>query len=266
MAKRKATSSERMSRIAQRAYKRPRRTLRKGAVGYLRGARTWALSQAKHFKLGMPINPFPPKMRTRLTYAPAATYWTPGVNTVVAQYALNGLFQPELAGAVFGTGVQPLYFDQMCTSTGPYKQYKVHGWKGMVKIINPAGQYDDTPSTSSRDCWEVIYQQGFETTSEGDTNTELQSAPNIQRFLLPSGMVNGSAGQQTIHFSGRTRDFVDATVDDSTLAAVFSANPGVLIVGSIGVRSLNSETITAYVQITIEYDVEFFGFDATISA
>lgn len=235
-------------------------------TGRMASSRKWALSQAKHFPLGMPINPFPPKMRTKLTYAPAATYWNPASNSTVAQYALNGLFQPELAGAVFGTTVQPLYFDQTCTSTGPYKQYKVHGWKGKIKLINNMGAYSDTNSTSSRDALEIIWQQGFETTTEGDTNTELQSAPNIQRFMIPSGLTNGSAGEVTIHFSGRTRQFLDATVDDSTLAAVYSANPGVLIVGSLGVRALNSKTITAYVQMTIEYDVEFFGFDATVSA
>lgn len=226
----------------------------------------WTENQARRLKLQIPVNPFPPKFRTKLTYAPAATYWTPGVNSVVAQWALNGLYQPEIAGAVFGTGVQPLFFDQLCTSTGPYKQYKVHGWRGELKIQNCGGQYDDTPSTSARDSWDLIFQQGFELAAEGDTNTELQSAPNIQRYLVPNGFIGGADANQTIYFNGKVSDFMDRSVDDSTLAGAYTGNPSVVIYGNLGVRSLNSKTITAAVQLTIEYDVEFFGFDAAQSS
>ena len=43
--------------------------------------------------------------------------------------------------------------------------------------------------------------------AEGDTNTELQSAPNLQRHLLP-GIVNGSASQKSIYFQGKCKDFL----------------------------------------------------------
>lgn len=269
MVKRKISEADVASALMSLKRARTKKTGSRGKRNPARALsnnKKWVTSQARHIPLGIPINPFPSKLRTTLTYAPAATYWAPASNSAVAQYALNGIFQPEQSGAVFGTGVQPLYFDQMCTSTGPYKQYKVHGWRGKIKIINPTGQYDDTPSTSTRDCWEVIFQQGFELAAEGDSNAELQAAPNIQRFLVPSGIVNGSAGEITIHFNGRTRDFMDSTVDDSSLAGAYNGNPSVTVYGNLGVRSLNSKTITAYVQMTLEYDVEFYGFDSAISA
>lgn len=238
---------------------------RSRATGKMYSPVLWTENQAKSLKLQIPVNPFPPKFRTKLTFAPASTYWTPGTNTVVAQWALNGLYQPEIAGAVFGTGAQPLYFDQLCAATGPYKQYKVHGWKGMIRIQNCGGQYDDTPSTSARDSWDLIFQQGFELAAEGDTNTELQSAPNIQRYLVSNGFIAGADSNQTIYFNGKTTDFMDKTMDDSSLAGGYTGNPAVIVYGNLGVRSLNSKTITACVQLTIEYDVEFFGFDAAAS-
>lgn len=216
----------------------------------------------------IPINPFPPKMRTKLTWAPASTYWvptSPGVNTAIAQFALNGAFQPEISGAMYGTSSQPLYFDQLCSSTGPYKQFKIHGWKGKLQMINSSGQYNDTNSTSARDCYEVIFQQGYELAAEGDTNTELQASPNIQRRLLPNGPIAGDASKTIIYFNGRTRDFMDKTVDDSSLAGAYNGNPSVIVYGNLGVRSLNSMAITCYCQMTIEYDIEFYGFDAVAS-
>ena len=44
-------------------------------------------------------------------------------------------------------------------------------------MVNLGGQSDDTPSTSLRDIYEVLYQQGYELSAEGDTNAELQAAP-----------------------------------------------------------------------------------------
>lgn len=233
------------------------------ATGKMYSPVLWTERQARPLSLQIPVNPFPPKFRTKLTYAPAATYWAPGASNTVAQWALNGLYQPEISGSVFGTSIQPLFFDQLCSSTGPYKQYKVHGWRGQIRIQNCQGQLDDTPSLSQRDVWELIFQQGFELAAEGDTNGELQVAPNIQRYIVPNGFIGGSDSNRIIYFNGKARDFVDSTVEDSSMAGGYTGNPAVVVYANMGVRSLNGKTITAAVQITLEYDVEFFGFDST---
>ena len=44
-------------------------------------------------------------------------------------------------------------------------------------MVNLGGQSDDTPSTSLCDIYEVLYQQGYELSAEGDTNAELQADP-----------------------------------------------------------------------------------------
>ena len=70
-------------------------------------------------------------------------------------------------------------------------------------MVNLGGQSDDTPSTSLRVIYEVLY-QGYELSAEGDTNAELQAAPNLQRHLLP-GIVNGSASEKSIYFQGQSK-------------------------------------------------------------
>ena len=71
-------------------------------------------------------------------------------------------------------------------------------------MVNLGGQSDDTPSTSLRDIYEVLYQQGYELSAEGDTNAELQAAPNLQRHMLP-GIVNGSASENPFIFKEKQR-------------------------------------------------------------
>ena len=165
----------------------------------------WISKQNRPFRATIPINPFPPVYRTKVTWAPPATVWTPGSGNAVIQFKLNSVFDCELS-SVFSATQQPLFFDTICTSTGPYKQFKVLGWRGKIHMVNLGGQSDDTPSTSLRDIYEVLYQQGYELSAEGDTNAELQAAPNLQRHLLP-GIVNGSASEKSIYFQGHRRIF-----------------------------------------------------------
>lgn len=262
MARTKRTASEMAAATMLTTMKR------KKANGKVTGKRinyvpiNWIAKQNRPFRATIPINPFPPVYRTKVTWAPAATMWTPGSNNAVIQFKLNSVFDCELS-SVF-TPQQPLFFDSICTSTGPYKQFKVIGWRGKITMVNMGGQSDDTPSTSLRDTYEILYQQGYELSAEGDTNTELQSAPNLQRHLLP-GIVNGSASQKSIYFQGKCRDFFATTADDSTLVGNYAADPAIIVYGSFGARSLNSKNILLGLQVTLEYDVEFFSNDGVSS-
>ena len=131
-------------------------------------------------------------------------------------------------------------------------------------MVNLGGQSDDTPSTSQRDAYEILFQQGYELSAEGDTNTELQSAPNLQRHLLPS-IVNGSASTKSIYFQGKTADYLATGTDDSTVVGNYAADPSIIIYGSFGARTLNSKLIVLGLQVSIEYDVEFFSNDGVSS-
>ena len=122
-------------------------------------------------------------------------------------------------------------------------------------MVNLGGQSDDTPSTSLRDIYEVLYQQGYELSAEGDTNAELQSTQFTTPFY--PGIVNGSASEKSIYFQGQSKDFFATNTDDSTLVGNYLGDPAIIVYGSLGVRSLNSKNIFMAFQVTIEYDVEF---------
>ena len=123
-------------------------------------------------------------------------------------------------------------------------------------MVNLGGQSDDTPSTSLRDIYEVLYQQGYELSAEGDTNAELQAAPNLQRHLLP-GIVNGSASEKSIYFQGQSKDFFATGTDDSTLVGNYLGDPAVIVYGSLGVRSLNSKTFSWHFKLPLNMTWNF---------
>ena len=124
-------------------------------------------------------------------------------------------------------------------------------------MVNLGGQSDDIHQVphyviSMRYC----ISKDMSCLRKGDTNAELQAAPNLQRHLLP-GIVNGSASEKSIYFQGQSKDFFATGTDDSTLVGNYAADPAIIVYGSLGVRSLNSKNIFMAFQVTIEYDVEF---------
>ena len=184
-----------------------------------------------------------------MTWAPPATTWTPGSGNAVIQFKLNSVFDCELSSVL----VPP---NNHC--------FLIPSAPQLDLISNLRSLGGEEKFISLRDIYEVLYQQGYELSAEGDTNAELQAAPNLQRHLLP-GIVNGSASEKSIYFQGQSKDFFATGTDDSTLVGNYLGDPAVIVYGSLGVRSLNSKNIFMAFQVTIEYDVEFFSNDGVVS-
>ena len=60
----------------------------------------WIAKQNRPFRATIPINPFPPVYRTKVTWAPPATTWTPGSGNAVIQFKLNSVFDCELSSVL----------------------------------------------------------------------------------------------------------------------------------------------------------------------
>ena len=68
----------------------------------------WIAKQNRPFRATIPINPFPPVYRTKVTWAPPATTWTLAQATLIIQFKLNSVFDCELS-SVFSATQQPLF-------------------------------------------------------------------------------------------------------------------------------------------------------------
>ena len=164
----------------------------------------WIAKQNRPFRATIPINPFPPVYRTKVTWAPPATTWTLAQATLIIQFKLNSVFDCELS-SVFSATQQPLFLIPSAPqldlisnlrSLGGEEKFIWLIW--VVKVmIHQVPHY----VISMRYC----ISKDMSCLRKGDTNAELQAAPNLQRHLLPG-----------IDYLG---------------------DPAVIVYGSLGVRS-----------------------------
>jgi len=245
---------------SSRSSKRTRRS-KSSRVGRMAMSRRFA-KKAFGKSLGVSdINPFPTTWRTKLTWHPPCVN-VAGTASAVYQIKLNDCFDPDGTGT-FGNG-QPLYFDEICSTTGPYKSFIVHGWKARIDVNNSTGSGDTVPYQTLCDALEVIVQQGYEINTEGDTNAELQSAPNREVALL-SPALEAPHNRHTFYLNGKTMDYTTKPAFDSTLAGNFTGSPSTVIFGNIGLRSIVGDNYSAYMMVHVEFDVEFYDIDGAAS-
>lgn len=194
--------------------------------------------------------PFTGVKYTTLLYENGLTAMANNASFAVAQIASNGAWDVDLSGSVFGNK-QPLFFDNLLSSSGPYKQYKVISWKTTYTVVNagavPMNVYLLPPHSA---------------VAEIDSVAEAENFPGVEkRFLTGTG---GSKSTCTVTVTGHVDDVYPGVVDG--LVGTFSANPGNLIIGGLIVGAADSlTTVTAYVAVKHEMYTQLQLVDALVS-
>lgn len=235
------------------AVKRPRRSLKR------RSKKSGVSARALVPKITK--DPFPPEFRTKITWRGPASV-SGGANSIVTQYNLNALYDPDATNAD-GTGL-PEYLTQICSGTGPYKKYRVIGWKAKVLLLNVSG----TEADGSVIPLEVSMAQGFFDLTDDDTYAEVYSLPGVQTGLLtPSATTHAI---REFNMNGKLKDYVPkGTADDEDYCGQVGVNsslPAKIVNLAVAVRNpygAGSANIKYWHKITIEFDVIFYSRDAT---
>lgn len=259
MVKRKRYTLEKSMRTASQSYARKKGRVSSSRSRYLSAGARFSKKSTINSIPRMPVNPFPVTLRTTVSWNPPAIEQIPAAVSAVVQFRLNDVFDPDVSNIMNG---QPLYLDQLMSSTGPYKAFIVHGWKSKFVIINTAGI--DATAPTARNTLECIAHQGTELAAESDTNAELQALPNQQRYLI-QGEDQAPLNKKVIYMNGRASDFTTKTAFDSTMQGNFAASPALAIFGTIGLRSLENSNIRYCIHAVVEFDVEFFSMDGAAS-
>lgn len=196
--------------------------------------------------------PFPQKMATTLMYRSVPVNATGSAVTGTYAYscALNNPFDFDVSN-ILGNK-QPLFWDTLMNSTGPYQQYEARSWRTVVTVINLGAEAL------------AVYWNGrgsVISSSEDDSLAEVTNRPYTQqRFLAPKG---GSGDRCVFRTSGRATDHFD---EDVTLSAAWNAAPSQIIYGNVFFNTPTNTTAPNFIlQIDHYFDVICTKIDGTAS-
>lgn len=202
-------------------------------------------------------DPFPPIMRSvNMRYQDSPGYtlsWPGGVSYYNAFHAYpTSLYDYDYSGAIGNK--QPLYYDTLLTSTGPYLYYRVKSWKTVITVVNLstvpvvvfAGQSSITGSVS-----------------ELDQPTEMQNFPGVKKeFLTEKG---GEKCIAKITLFGNTKN-IATNAFDTDFTGSYNSSPTKNITQSILVQSMDGSSAgSCLVSVSHEAVSDLFVRDAVVS-
>jgi len=199
-----------------------------------------------------PAQVFPDVMKTTLRYNSNMVAIDVSAASVYYSFYLNGMFDFDVDN-ILGNK-QPLYYDQLFSADGPYKNYKVTGWKTTVTVIN-----DSVDPL-------LVYWAQADIVADADTLLEVQNRPNVRELILTQR--DGDKNSGTIVASGKIEDIQGSIRDPSTLSGGFNGNPTVPCYGNVFFYNPGgtvSTPVNAWLKITHDFYAECARADAIVS-
>lgn len=185
---------------------------------------------------------FPERIGTKLRYVENLYLTSNTSNT----FRLNSLFDPNLTGV----GHQPMYHDQFSLI---YGKYRVKGAKITVKFTS--NQAPATAASNSSPCFVgIVCSSSSSMVSTGIEQRSEEDANSVKILQDKTGGNNVVTCYQT--FSPK-RD-LGLSFDDDSLVASTSNNPASVYYAHVWIEDVVDTTPAVVVNVTIEYNVEYF--------
>lgn len=207
-------------------------------------------------KIPRPLGqPFPKVMNTTLVYKNSSTNLASSglLPYQAVTWANNNMYDFDTSN-VLGNK-QPLYYDQLLSVDGPYKNYKVNGWKTTIKLIN----LSDRPLF-------VFFEPSTFSYFEADTPIEIENRKGVQERLLTSA----SNAKPIAYFSKYTslKSVAPKTISQGeNYQAPYNANPQQQIYSSLVWKTIDG-SITAFqvaLHVSHVFYVQLYNDDSIIS-
>lgn len=199
--------------------------------------------------------PFPKVMNTCLVYKQPSVYINSnGVSSSWTQiWRSNSLFDYDYSNALGNK--QPLFYDTLCTATGPYQNYRVNAWSAKITIIN----LSDKPMN-------VYYDPVSYSIAEADTQTEMQNRRGVIYRMLTAQ--SNSKPMTTIKSFVRVKDFAPDIVSSSeNYSADSSADPSKILYSQLlwGPIDLSTTAYNVAIQVETKFYCTFYNADSVQS-
>lgn len=226
-----------------------RRKYRKPAKRMYRKKRTMYRKRAK-------VGPFPRIKATTMVYKnPSTTIASGGLLSYKAvQFAANSMFDYDVTN-VLGNK-QPLYYDQLLSSDGPYKQYRVNAWKTKIRVLNLSDKalniYWDPATVNS---W-----------NDNDQPVEMQNRRGVRYTQLTAQ--NNAKPSCTFTSFHKLKNVVPQVATQTTqYLGGWAANPSIGIAQTLVAETIDGSTAAFNFAVEVEhiFYVTLFDSDAIIS-
>ena len=186
--------------------------------------------------------PFPStKKRCRLTYSTDVNLTSAAATDILAQIKCNDAYDTDASGLL--SNVQPLFFDSLLTSSGPYWKYIVEGWTTIIEVQGHGGTYM------------VYYGQDLDGNSI-DTRAEAQNWQGMQRKLLntatnPVRIVKKSKLKNAIGYPNQ--------VDPVEWGGQYNSSPSNVVYGNLIIHECTGGASDVQVKFTHHLDCVLYG-------
>lgn len=203
--------------------------------------------------LALNSGPFPPKKWVEFEYFNTLTSFVPAALLGTITCKPSDLYDfDNTAGGYYGNK-QPLYYDILLSSTGPYKQYKVWSWVITYTVVNNAAG----PVT-------VYAFPTLSGTGEMDQAVEFDNFPGVKKLFLTKSGGGKDIGNITVR--GTLMDVYSYDRHSTALAGTYNSSPSVPVYGGIGLYSGDGSTqISVSVAVKAVLHTELSNIDALVS-
>lgn len=196
---------------------------------------------------------FPDVLTTKLRYNSTMARINPAAASYYCSFVLNGMHDFDFDN-VLGNK-QPLYFDELITSDGPYKSYNVQSWNSLIHIENQ--------STEPL----MVYWSQSTSVGESDTLIEVQNRPNVKELLLTAK--GGSKDVGVIKAPGSMKEiWGPIRVNNENAVGSNAANPTAASWGTLffyNPGGIVATPVNCFIKITHDFNAVLSTADAIIS-
>lgn len=179
--------------------------------------------------LSRSLGPFTGKKFVELVYwqSPLAQATTAGGSNFVV--VSNSAYDFDNSGTLGNK--QPIYYDQLLSSSGPYKSCKVTSWKTTWTFINA--------STQGVNIW---MSPPLGSSTEMDIVAEADDFPGVKKLTLTAEA--GSKSMATVTTTGHVRDVFPAEPYSKDFVSAWNASPVNLCVQTIVYQPADGAAVT----------------------
>lgn len=185
--------------------------------------------------------PFPIKMNTQLVYkAPSSNISSGGILSYNAcTFALNNMYDFDYNN-ILGNK-QPLFYDQLLSSDGPYKNFKVNAWKTTIRFINLSDK-----------ALHLYYDPCVSLIVDADTPTEIENRRGVQMFLLTGA--NNSKPMITINKFQTLKSFFPNSINQSeNFAGSYNSSPSTQAFSNMLWKTVDGSVASFSVAIQVQH-------------